>query len=377
MNNICCLIDHPFDLVLFLGLKNLLKKEIKNVNIVALVTDHSYFSKCDDCEIYFKEFDEIKKVIKPRFGKSILHNLLASFSLVNAIKELNKIKDIQYISANRSELTTQILLKYGKNKLIRILQRRSANINSETFFEDYKIDLKMQVLRNFYEITLGLPLSRSYVNKKGRHIKYFNYKKENTDGDLFLTNINSEVNAGEVHFPYYFTKTIKNPKKVYFFGSRFLGWDFVEPNNAIETINSLLRKIESIHPASTEFIYKPHPLESNESSCLLLNRFKVSKTKNSAEIDYIKYCQSIIAVYSIGSTASKTALNFGIDSYVAYPLFNLNEKVKKVFDDLFRNCPNNFFIKDIKDIKNIQDIEKYNFKSTRYPDIVNLMVAIK
>ena len=48
MKNICFLIDHPFDLVLFLGLKNILKKDFGTIYAIALVTSHRYFLKVEE-----------------------------------------------------------------------------------------------------------------------------------------------------------------------------------------------------------------------------------------------------------------------------------------------------------------------------------------
>jgi hypothetical protein len=368
MKNLCFLVDHPFDLAFFLSLNKILKKEKNSINIVALVTDHSYFSTMKELDFFLSEFDKVIQIKKPRFGRNIIHNFLISLSFIHTIKKLNKIESIHFISLNRSELTTQILLKYSLNKVTRVLQRGSININDKSFDNGYKKDFKMQFLRNIYEVILALPLSKVYSNKKAKSIKYLHYKNERTDNDLFLTNIHNCTNSTEVHFPFELNQKIHGKDKVYFFGSRFLGWDFLKSSKAIETINEILRKIESIYPKGIELIYKPHPLESIESSYLTLNRFEIKQSIYTAELEFLLHSERIDAVYSIGSTASKTAYNFGIKSYVTYHLFDFDPLVKKPYDDLFFGLPDNFYIQSINDISKRQKISS----KRNHPNINNL-----
>ena len=352
MKNICFLIDHPFDLVLFLGLKNILEKECGIIYTIALVTSHRYFLKVGDTDKFLEEFDEVVKVSQPSFQKNIIKNMMVAREFIKTVRGIDKLHpDTQFLSANRSELTTQLLMKYTKNHVIRILQRNPIDKVSRNFSNTYVINLKLSAIRNLYEIFLSLSLSTSYRNRSTKRIKYFHYKNENNKNDLFLVNRNVNLKFDEIHFPYYFHKTqVNTSKKVYFFGSRFLGWNFLDDDKAIKTINSILRMIEIKYPDSTEFIYKPHPLESNECTYLDLNKFELQDEFNSAEINYLKYYSEILAVYSIGSTACKTAFNFGIDSYLSYHLFDFEKSIEEAHDALFDGLPSGVFLKNINDI---------------------------
>ena len=352
MKNICFLIVHPFDLVLFLGLKNILEKEFGKIYTIALVTSHRYFLKVEDTDKFLEEFDEVVKVSQPSFQKNIIKNMMVAREFIKTVRGIDKLHpDTQFLSANRSELTTQLLMKYAKNHVIRILQRNPIDKLSRNFSNTYVINLKLSAIRNLYEIFLFLSLSTSYRNRSTKRIKYFHYKNENNKNDLFLVNRNVNPKFDEIHFPYYFHKTrVNTSKKVYFFGSRFLGWNFLDDGKAIKKINSILRMIEIKYPDSTEFIYKPHPLESHEHTYLDLNKFELQDEVNSAEINYLKFYDEILAVYSIGSTSCKTAFNFGIDSYLSYHLFDFEKSIEATFDALFDGLPSGVFLKNINDI---------------------------
>ena len=371
--HICFLIDHPFDLALFLGLQNILREEDEEFTTIALLTDHPYFEKCVSCQDLLNKFDKVVHIRKPQFSKNLFAHYPRSISFIRAIKEINKVKNLVYITANRSELTTQLIIRYGSSDVIRILQKPNADFQSKTFRGYYMHDIKARVIRNLYEVLLLLPFSYSYRNIDTNLIRYIDYKNENKGNDLYLANIDKIPCDNEINYPYCFNNkkvNLKNIKKVYFLGSRFLSYDFIKDDNPAEIINNVLRRIEGVYGDNIEYIYKPHPLETNDSSVLSLNKFKVVIDINSAEVDYIKFHNDILAVYSIGSTSSKTAFNFGIDSYVVYRMFDLKKKAVQSYNKLFSGLPSDFFIETISEIGHPQNTSKLDV------DITNLIVKI-
>ena len=357
--NICFLIGHPFDLVLFLGLKNILNEKLE-IYTIALFTDHQYFKKCSECESFLNEFDELIRVATPTYGKNIFKNLIKSFELSGILKNIISKYNPIFFSANRSELITKLIEKYSENNLYRILQR--STVDDERIKADYGLNLKHTVLRRLYEIALGLEKTSAYVNNKTKNIWYFKHFNEDVSRTFYLINKNEIPKPDEIHFPYYFTHSQSNTsqRKIYFFGSRFLGWDFLHDDSAIKTINSILRKIEEVHNTAL-LIYKPHPLESNESEKLDLGKFIVDASPNSSEIEYTKYFSDIEAVYSIGSTSSKTAFNFGLKSYLTYKLFKFDKSIEEQFNNLFLNLPENMFIDNYDDINTLHSLNVTNF----------------
>ena len=83
-----------------------------------------------------------------------------------------------------------------------------------------------------------------------------------------------------------------------------------------------------------------------------------------------KFHNDILAVYSIGSTSSKTAFNFGIDSYVVYRMFDLKKKAVQSYNKLFSGLPSDFFIETMSEIGHPQNTSKLDV------DIRNLIVKI-
>jgi hypothetical protein len=368
MKNICFLIDHPFDLVLFLGLKNLLKKKGIRFKGIVLVTNQSYFEKCKICDKFINEFDDIRRVEKPIVNKDVINNISNSLAFVKSIKEINKLGDVQYIVASRAELTVQLIVKHALFPVVKILQKSIHKTETSRFLEAYNMNIKGTLVRNFYEVFLGLSISISYVSKSSKYIRYIKYRgieSDKSNNDLFLININKRISSNEINFPYYFCNTRsvskrRKPKMVYYLGNRIFSYEFILDNNIADIINKVLRGIEKYYGDEVEYIYKPHPLEKNDFQNLDLNKFKIIEEDNSAEIEYLKNYSNIEAVYSFGSTSSKTAFNFKINSYVLYKLFNVDPEISSKYDCLFSDLPDSFFITTINNIAPISS-ERSNY----------------
>jgi len=265
MKNICFLIDHPFDLALFLRLRLILKDYIEFTDI-ALMTDQSYFKKCESCQDLLSEFDKVVHIQKPQFSRNLFVHFSRSISFIRTLREIDKIQNVFYITANRSELTTQLIMKYSRRKVIRVLQKSNADFYSKSFLSHYRRDIRLRLIRNLYEILLFLPFSYPYRNIDTDLIRYIAYKDEYKNGDLYLENIHSKLGDNEIHFPFFIRGEtgFNNRKKVYFLGSRFLNYNFIIDDNPAEIINNILRKIEATYGEHVEYIYKPHPLETCE-----------------------------------------------------------------------------------------------------------------
>lgn len=356
--NICFLIDHPFDLVLFLGLRNILIEKFE-IYTIALFTNHNYFAKCSECKNLIEEFDKVNYINRPSYSKNIVKNVSKTIGFIKIIKDVINEYNPLFFSANRSELTTKIIEKYAGDRLHRILQR--STVDTQRLANDYVLNLKLTALRRFYEIIFGLETTTAYNNKKSKNLWYFKHNNEDMSRTFYLVNRNEIPKVDEIHFPYYFVQSKNHDiiKRVYFFGNRFLGWDFLDAKVAIKTINHILRKIEETYPNHI-LIYKAHPLENDEVKYLELGKFIVDAYPNSAEIEYIKYYSDIEAVYSIGSTSSKTAFNFGLQSYLTYKLFKFDKEVERKFDDLFINLPSDMFLYSCEDIQNIPSPKNFS-----------------
>ena len=70
----------------------------------------------------------------------------------------------------------------------------------------------------------------------------------------------------------------------------------------------------------------------------------------------------IHSVYSIGSTSSKTAFEFGIRSHVIYKSFKFESGVEKIYNRIFRGFPKYFFIKN-NEIKSYITTKKMDLKN--------------
>jgi hypothetical protein len=365
LKTVCFLIDHPFDLVLCHGLKNLLNKQNVNFTSVALITDHKYFEKCKDYEVLVSEFDRVELVRKPIISKYIFNNIFTFFLFIRKIKKINKFGNVFYIVLSQSEPSVQLIMKYSRHSIVRLLQKSFHSENSNDIEKSYLVDTKVNLIRNFYEILFRLPISVTRITKKSKYIRLVRFKNQQLTKDFFLVNINEKPLKNEINFPYYFKNSnfIENKKtlkKVYYLGSRIFDYEFILDENVANKVNNILRKIEEFYGNEVEYIYKPHPVEKDTVQNLDLNKFKVIETDNSAEIEYIKNFNNIEAVYSFGSTSSKTAFNFGINAYVLYKLFNINSEIESIYNRQFIGLPNSFFVLETSNIAPIIHKESNN-----------------
>lgn len=356
--NFIFLVDHPFDLVLFLGLKYSLSNVFK-FNSICIFTNHPYFKSSREYINYLSFFDEVIETERPFHGRNFYKSYIRSKEFIKILRHLNLKKNTIYFTANRSELTTQLIEKYS-TKYYRILQKNSI---SDFQRRTYKFNLKSTAARLVIEFFFSLKHTFVFNNKLQKNISYYYHSKEDLSTTFYLKNINENLNSDEIHFPFNFKKVEKNKNIIYFMGSRFLGWNFVSKSTYISILNNSLRAIENIYDSNSFFYYKKHPKETIESDVLDLGKFVVLEETSSSEMEYLKNINNISAVYSFGSTASKTAFNFGINSYVLYRMFNIENDLILSFEDIFEGLPETSKPREFKDFGKQTFYEPSNFST--------------
>ena len=140
--------------------------------------------------------------------------------------------------------------------------------------------------------------------------------------------------------------------KVVIFGSRYNDWKFIDIENFKSKLFSCYKVINEIY-SENDLIYIPHPLELGTEFDEINKLFdkRLQKVVSEISSEYYLYTnRDILITFSIGSTSSQSAHNMGIPSKVFYKCLDINRDVALVYDNLFIDFPDSFFIKNINNL---------------------------
>jgi hypothetical protein len=90
--------------------------------------------------------------------------------------------------------------------------------------------------------------------------------------------------------------------RVIFFGTPFLLIHNLSPELYVEHLNHCLDYLRR-HYASSDLIYRPHPIETKEASRLNLEGFQIENDREAAELYFLRHSATLDAVYSVSSTS--------------------------------------------------------------------------
>jgi hypothetical protein len=134
--------------------------------------------------------------------------------------------------------------------------------------------------------------------------------------------------------------------RVIFFGTPFLLIHNLAPADYVAHLNRCLDYIRRSYP-NCVLIYRPHPIETKEASQLDLQGFQIENDREAAELYFLRHFAAIRAVYSVSSTVSRTALNYGLNAYSLWRCFPFPETAAGFFERLMGDVPSEFDIRDL------------------------------
>ena len=134
--------------------------------------------------------------------------------------------------------------------------------------------------------------------------------------------------------------------RVLFFGTPFLLIHNLAPDVYIEHLNRCLEFLRRSY-ANADLIYRPHPIETNEARQLRLQGFQIENDREAAELYFMRHFAAIDAVFSVSSTVSRTALNYGLNAYSLWRSFPFPETAAKFFERIMGEVPPEFDIRDL------------------------------
>ncbi len=126
---------------------------------------------------------------------------------------------------------------------------------------------------------------------------------------------------------------------VVFFGTPFLLVRNLPPEVYVEILNRCLDFLREHYGGRCRLLYRPHPAEKEEPGRLRLDGFTVENDAEVAELYFLRHAQNIEAVYSVSSTVSRAACNYGLNGYCFWRCFPFAPSAAAYFESLMGQVP--------------------------------------
>ncbi len=137
-------------------------------------------------------------------------------------------------------------------------------------------------------------------------------------------------------------------RTVVFFGTPFLLVHNLAPSVYRERLNACLQAIRRWYGADCELVYRPHPAETKEREQLDLRGFVIAEDRQVAELYFLQNSPRIRAVFSVSSTVSRVALNYGLNGYALWRCFPFDETAAEYFTTLMGRVPPEFDVRSLE-----------------------------
>jgi hypothetical protein len=373
MKNYWIVLDHPQNLAISLLIARYLRK--RNFGKPRLIiSKHDYWKKVDLGE--FK--DHYGRIIKfsrldfpPRgmpIWKQLLASLLLFFQLAIQKQRVKRLKignkDCLISFASTQFLANLILKEYKKINTVNILAEGTySGFNQEIDFRKYRYSIGSFITTNIIQPLISMLPSYRLVRKtKEKRMdgmllaRYKESLEKIFDKILVMKNIFESVdedsgfkNVRYTYFPYVLPTSSRKQKRkeIVFFGQPFLLAKNIPPKVYARKLNQIFKYLRKFYGNDYKLIYRPHPREEEELEHLNLQNFEIEKDGMMAELYFYKQRENIYRVFSVSSTVSRSALNFGIDAYSFMKLFSFKKSTKDAIKELMGKVPQNFWIDDL------------------------------
>lgn len=373
-NNLWVIIDHPLQIPYALSIARFCK--LKKIKVNLIVSKHEYWEKVDKIKVEnkFSNVKYFKRFNYPPHNMNVVKQFLAAIILIFQLIYL--MAKVKFVPINKKDvivglagcvfLENMIIRSHSCNHSVAVIRKTSLLGLTKPDHNKYKYTVGGVFSKYIYEPLFGL--NKIYYFKKNISgnvsdgttvLRYVQKTSRLYDKVLAMTNIadnlKSEVaeldeNVKIIYFPTY-AKTAnktKRKKKIIFFGTSFVKSPNIKQSIYVSLTNQCLDYIRKQYGNTYMLCYRPHPRETIEEKLLDLTNFEIEKDGMLAEMYFQEHTDSIHSVFSVGSTASKSALGFGVNGYVFVKLYPFKRDTIKMYNDLFGKMPDNFFIQDLK-----------------------------
>jgi hypothetical protein len=369
-------IDHPQQLAIAICISRYCNKEFGfKGNLV--ISKHAYWKGVKFRE-YRKEFARVKwfeRLDYPPPWLSLYLQLAASMLLIPKMFKLTKfvknlkidMNDIIIGLSTQQFLENKILSFYPKTKKIGVVVSYVyGNSKKEASRKKYRYSLGSFIVK-YLEFFFGMhEVVCKYWRRTGKKLdgdtrqKYKRPLNEIYDYLLVMKNISEEIteisnklktNIIFTKYPYTYSLAKVNSlsrKKIVFLGEDFLSVNNIGHQTHAHLINKCLDFLRKNYSEEFDLVYIPHPRWNRELEILNLSGFSIYKDHDPAEIFFIKNRTNIHAVFSVISTASRSAMNSGLPSYVFYEMFPFRKSTARNWSELLGKMRKEAFIANFR-----------------------------
>ena len=136
-------------------------------------------------------------------------------------------------------------------------------------------------------------------------------------------------------------------RRVVFFGTPFLLVRNLSPESYAQRLNECLDYLRRHYGSNCQLVYRPHPAEKGERERLRLDGFIYEDDQEVAELYFLKHAANLAAVYSVSSTVSRVAYNYGLNAYALWRCFPFPAVNAAYFETLMGAVPVEFDIRSL------------------------------
>lgn len=367
------IIDHPHSLVTALALAKFFASR-KYTKPILVIAKHPYWSKVEmrDYRKHFLKIVWFDRLDIPPFSMPVWKQLAASVFLFGklAILKIQVLKlnidknDVIIGLAERQILENMIISTFNQSWKVSIVPELvfTEEITTRQLVKLAKLRYSIGgfVARYIYYPIFGLHKNDYFITRgqgsKADGDRYWSFTEglaKVYDKVLLMVNITDKrVAFSKIHpnlrlipYPYLLVKpkSRQRKRKVVYFGMPYVPkWDITR-KQYIEGINNYLQYIRANYPNYFSFEYRPHPQERDEYKDLDLAGFKLAEDRTMAEMYFLED-RGIEAVFSVCSTACRSALNFGLQGYIFPTLFPLKALNIESYKRVFGRTPSSFIV---------------------------------
>lgn len=370
-------VDHPQQLAIAIYVSRSIK-QILGYKSNLVISKHAYWKKLN-VDKYRKEFAKIREFERLDYPPPTLSNLyqfalsgllfFKLFALKAFVLNLKIQKNDLIIGLSTQQfLENMMISSYSETPNIEIVpsyvyKNYTKGLNSRKYH--YSLgSLLVKYIQKLFGMNEVFCKYKKGVGNRNDGYPLQRYKKPLTevyDKVMIMENRSDDIGVhriSNVIFTRYpldfdlFRQGKRSKKKVVFLGEDYLNLNNILDRKGIERrkvfINKCLGYIRKNFGLKYDLYYKPHPNETTELSQLDARGFVVYKGAESAELFFIENRPNINSVFSVISTASRSALSAGIPSYVFYKMSPDRKIFSKEWDELLGKIPDSVLIKSFK-----------------------------
>ncbi len=375
--------NHPFEIPCFAGITNVIRELRPDMKTTLILDSMPYFLKTE-VDFALKYFDKVERIgwcdyystpLRPQAIPGIVKAFAATYRFYRQLRAIDiKPSSFVFMISGR-QLVSNVLLKRLKGLNPTLIYMTTRHVES---IENYLFSYKSSLYVNLYHLLFGASfVDYSYMRETGW--VFIQHRKNPYHYTFFMRPPTENLATDEIPFPLYFPERQNHPSLspgniVVLFGSVFLSWKGIDREKFITRFNEIIDRIRIKH-AGSRLIYKPHPRETNEKELLNLSGFEIDESATS-ELLFMRE-PSIRTAYSVASTSSRTALCFGIRSYLLFPLFDLPPIIQTRFEANCHYMPQETIIRSLDELSNSDDkTPPLDFTPTIRPSIVRILEQI-